>query len=64
MVNKKQLKKPYQSWASISPNASVNNVVLNEIDTLIASWNANTKLRDFIPEILDIVLPLLEKISS
>jgi len=60
----KIIKKPYQSWAGISPNASKNHLVLNKIDDLIASWNPGMKLRDFIPKILDIIVPTIERYQA
>ena len=60
----KIIKKPYQSWAGISPNASKNHLVLNKIDDLIASWNPGMKLRKFIPKILDIIVPTIERYQA
>ena len=62
--DQKIIKKTHQSWASISPNASINNAVLNKIDTLIASWRPSMKLRDFIPKVLDIVVPVLDRYQA
>ena len=62
--NQKIIKKSQQSWASISPNASRNNIVLNQIDDLMASWRPDMKLRNFIPKILDIVIPVTERYQA
>ena len=44
--NNKIIKKPYQSWAGISPNASKNHLVLNKIDDLMATWSPDMHLRE------------------
>ena len=62
--NNKIIKKPYQSWAGISPNASKNHLVLNKIDDLMATWSPDMHLREFIPKILDIIVPAIERYQA
>merc|ERR1711865_346515 len=58
---KKIIKKPLQTWNSISPNASETALSFTwKIDALINAWKGSmSSFPTYIPKILDTMLPLL-----